>query len=569
MTAASPIRAERFAWLRVSGSQVVLLTSLIALLAGIGLFALFAWRDRVQTFREASGLAVNVASLMAEHAGRLLEMSDFILRQAVYGAGPGGAPIPASYEAWEALVKLKEATPYIVTIWVGNGEGRAVLVTRQHPPPPLSAAHGDYFRALREGAEEPVIGVIPSNRLDGGRWLLLARRLAALPGEFRGFATVTLKPEYFQEFYRSIDIGYETVIELIGSDGALLAHEPPVAPDLLAAARKPPEFAAALATRPSGVFPALSPIDGVLRINAFRRIPGYDAVVNVMIANDDIHARWLARVWTYSYYGFAGLLALLVLAYFALQRARHEQAAQRALRSVNDLLEERVAERTADLEQANLRLQAALADKEVLFKEVHHRVKNNLQVISSLLRLQAAELDEPARAGFQESLSRIQSMGLVHELLYRSDEPARIDFAAYLRSLGESLAQSYGLEARGIRIGVRADSIRLDLDTVMPLALLVSELVSNALKHAFPGDRAGRIDVSAERAPAGLRLVVQDDGVGLAEDPDANDDSSLGMQIVRALACQLGAELQVQTGAGTCFTVTVPRSEPGPTASTA
>lgn len=257
--------------------------------------------------------------------------------------------------------------------------------------------------------------------------------------------------------------------------------------------------------------------------------------------------------------GIVALAAVLGVGAVALHRGRREREAEDALRDAYDLLEERVRQRTTELQDANARLEAAVADREVLLKEVQHRVKNNLQVICSLLRLQSARLDERSRHGFDESLRRIQSMSLLHDLLYRSEQPARINYAQYLRALCDQLARASGPTA--VRMTVEAEDWDLDVDQVTPLALIASELVSNALHHAFPDNHAGEVAVRLVRENGGMRLSIQDNGVGLPPDqpfPGDRRRRGLGLVLVQALAQQAGAKVQLDRGNGTHFTLTIP-----------
>ncbi|HIK10553.1 MAG TPA: PAS domain S-box protein [Oscillatoriaceae cyanobacterium M33_DOE_052] len=211
---------------------------------------------------------------------------------------------------------------------------------------------------------------------------------------------------------------------------------------------------------------------------------------------------------------------------------------------------------------------ASLREKEVLLKEIHHRVKNNLQVISSLLKMQSRYLQDPHLLDmFQDSQNRIRSMALIHEKLYQSPDLARIDLGDYLRQLTSHLLRSYsalgeprgGEEPRGggqpqIRIELNVPAIFLSIDVATPCGLIVCELVSNALKYAFPEGGGGEILVAVSRNDADeLILRVADTGVGLPPDMDWNQTASLGLRLVRTLATQLGADVTCNTNSGTVF----------------
>lgn len=204
-------------------------------------------------------------------------------------------------------------------------------------------------------------------------------------------------------------------------------------------------------------------------------------------------------------------------------------------------------------------IRSSLSEKEVLLKEIHHRVKNNLQVISSLLNLQATQIEDPETAQvFQDSQSRVRAMALVHERLYRSEDLARIDFAGYVRDMTGHLLRSWRGEARGIRLLVDVSGVSLDVDAAIPCALIINELVSNAFKYAFPDGRTGEIRIALTRNDGSVTVVVRDDGVGLPEGTSLEKSGSLGLQLVQSLTDQLGGQVQCSSQGGTRFEVRFP-----------
>lgn len=201
-------------------------------------------------------------------------------------------------------------------------------------------------------------------------------------------------------------------------------------------------------------------------------------------------------------------------------------------------------------------LRASLAEKETLLSEVHHRVKNNLQVISSLLSLQAGQTsDDGVRAALGDSGRRIQTMAMVHERLYRSARLSSIDLGAHLAELARMVFDS--TRRRGITLDCDTQSIDVDLDIALPLGLMLNELVSNACKHAFRERDGGRVSVTLRRTGERVELVVADDGVGLPAGFEVEQCRSLGLRIVVALARQLRATLSVEREHGTRVAVVV------------
>jgi PAS domain S-box-containing protein len=212
-----------------------------------------------------------------------------------------------------------------------------------------------------------------------------------------------------------------------------------------------------------------------------------------------------------------------------------------------------------DRRRAEEIIQASLREKEALLKEIHHRVKNNLQVTSSLLRLQAsASGNANVRQMLEEAENRIQSMALVHEKLYQSTNLARIDLADYFRSLGELLSQSFAVDPALVSIQVLGDPTFLAIDLAVPFGLLVNELLSNALKHAFKGGR-GRIGIELARHDGSLVVVISDDGVGQLRDLDIGSLETLGLKLVYALVAQIDGRVEIENlQPGTAFRITLP-----------
>lgn len=210
------------------------------------------------------------------------------------------------------------------------------------------------------------------------------------------------------------------------------------------------------------------------------------------------------------------------------------------------------------LRRSNRVMEASVREKETLLREVHHRVKNNLQTVYSLLNLQAGRVDNPAvLADLQDCRERVMSMALVHEKLYRSPDLARINFAEYLHDLIRRLDRSLGRSDGSVRVTVEAAPISLDVDDAIPCGLVVYELVSNALKHAFPDGRAGVVRVGFGRAQDGrVALSVEDDGAGMPPDADPARPTGLGLHLVNALAGQVDGVLAVERGNGTSFRLT-------------
>ena len=241
-----------------------------------------------------------------------------------------------------------------------------------------------------------------------------------------------------------------------------------------------------------------------------------------------------------------------------------ERTAQ--IESLNEGLEAHVASRTAELVAANIelrqseeRVKTSLHEKEVLLKEIHHRVKNNMQVITSLLSLQSKTIgDSKALAVFEDSQNRVKSMALIHETLYQSKDLSRINFAEYLQKLVAHVSRSYRIRPHAVKINLHVNDVALPIDTAVPCGLIINELAANALKYAFPADTKGEINITFAHADDQYTLCVSDTGVGLPPDFDPEQGKSLGMKLVRMLTSQLSGEMECRNGVGTTFKITFP-----------
>ncbi len=238
--------------------------------------------------------------------------------------------------------------------------------------------------------------------------------------------------------------------------------------------------------------------------------------------------------------------------------------AEQALLQSHEELEHQVAERTADLKKeiderkrAEEEIKRSLAEKEVLLQEIHHRVKNNLQIVSSLIDLQARHTDdEQTLEMFRESRDRIRTMALVHEKLYQSNDLAHIDLSSYIHTLTSDLVDSYSISTSQLKYDVQVDDIAFAIDMAIPCGLIINELLSNALKYAFPEGRAGSISIELRQRQLGTYLLrVADDGVGLPEGMDYEKTDSLGLKLVVSLVRQLRGEIELHRENGTVYEI--------------
>jgi PAS domain S-box-containing protein len=245
--------------------------------------------------------------------------------------------------------------------------------------------------------------------------------------------------------------------------------------------------------------------------------------------------------------------------------------AEEALHKAHDELEMRVSKRTAELARANADLRdeiarrleaetcmkAALQQQDTLLKEIHHRVKNNLQIISSLLSLQSRYITDPrALQVFNNSQNRVKSMALIHEILYLENNLLRIDFARYVRGLMSYLFHSHGVSSKDITFKIISRDIQFGVDTAVSCGLIINELISNSLRHAFPEKRKGKVYIKLRMNKNKVNLVVGDDGIGLPKNFDIRNRQSLGLKLVIGLVNQLGGTINFDSNSGARFSIT-------------
>ena len=212
--------------------------------------------------------------------------------------------------------------------------------------------------------------------------------------------------------------------------------------------------------------------------------------------------------------------------------------------------------------QAEEQIRQDLEEKNILLQEIHHRVKNNMQIISSLLKLQSAHIkDKRALELFQNSQDRVKTMSLIHDSLYRSKDLAHIDFTEYVRKLATQIFISYGANSNFIKLKIDIKDILMDISTAIPCGLIINELVSNSLKYAFPKGSKGEISISFTYKDQVHTLCVKDNGIGISKKIDLEDSPTLGLMLVNSLTKQLDGTLKLEKGKGTSFKITFKKIE--------
>lgn len=218
----------------------------------------------------------------------------------------------------------------------------------------------------------------------------------------------------------------------------------------------------------------------------------------------------------------------------------------------------KVENQNVEIENQNKIISAALDEKEILLKEIHHRVKNNLQIVSSLLGIQSRSIiDNKAKEAINEGRTRVHSMSLIHQDLYRKDNLTGVEMQNYLPKLASNLFDTYNIQGDHINLILDIDDIKLDVDTVIPIGLIVNELITNTLKYAFPGNRKGNLNISLTEINDTLLLIVVDDGIGLKQIQRETQEKSFGHSLIRAFKTKLDADIDISSLEGTSVSISI------------
>ena len=502
----------------------LMVTALTAIVSGA--FVLSAWRDHEVTRREVQTSLMEMARLMEEHTAAAFLAGELQISriQDMMGTRP---PARATAADAQSLRRLIADWPMVESAWIFDADATMRATTYDVAPETVNVGDRAYYTALRDGAARFISPLIWA-KLKPVPLFALSRRLEHPDGSFAGGIVLSVHSDYFTDFYRRLSQHPSAVFGIYKNDGNVVMRS--TLPMGREAFTQPQALLDHLAQAPAGSYVTRSEQDGTERLYVYRSMADYPLTVIAGLAVDEVFADWRDRTVR------NGLLAAAILAAFL--AIAHRLAA--------------TLRREATL---RTRAETLLADKEVLFQEVHHRVKNNLQIVNSFLAMQAMRATDHATvAALEEALSRVRSMALVHQTLYQQNEASEVSMDTYLRALVANLTQACGSAARGIEIVVDAADITLPMDKAVPLALVANEALTNALKHAFPDGRGGNIRAGLRRDGDTLVFSLADDGIGMETDPGPG----LGTTILGALTRQLRGEMSWRHQDGTCLEVRFP-----------
>lgn len=496
---------------------------------------LFLALDHRATIERAEAATRDMARVLEEYAKRVFEINDLVLADVLaYVQERGGVgALRQAPDAGAFLAGLAQRTADADHILVVDAEGRRVASSSERGASGFSFGDRGWFKVHRESGIDRHVGEAIVNRTTGDLVYTYSRPIVGDDERLAGVVQTAMRPGFLDELVASSDVGQGTVLAIWSSSGTLVARTG-LSTGQAGQRIEDTILFRDMAQELAGTYRAVSPIDDIERIVSFRRLERWPVVVTASTPVASVLAPWYRHLaWT------AGICAIVLVAIGSLTmlgiRAGRAEAAARA------------------------GLEAALRDKHVLLQEIHHRVKNNLQVTTSLIRMQEQRFTEPAfKAALRETQDRLHSVALIHETLYRADAGAEVDLADYVPRLIGDVADAYGAASRGIAVAVRAEPVKLALARAVPVGLVVTEVVSNAFKHAFPGARVGHVTISVRRDGDTIEIVVRDDGCGATAATVTPKHSGLGTKLIRAFVEQLDGRSVVTCDGGMEFRLTIP-----------
>jgi two-component sensor histidine kinase len=502
---------------RWQAADAVIASSLGLIAIVFGVFALLIWQAYGQTISQAEARATRAAEVVAQETRWVVASGRLVLDQLALDLEADPARYPGARK--DAVVGGMHALPVEVSVAIYGANG-AVVPGGSSPSLPANVLGTSWFEALAAGGDWIVTPQF-ADATTGEPAFALVRRLQR-GGAFDGIVALTVDGDLLKSFWNQQNLGPGSTASIVREDGWIIARYPTLdTPMDLSTTAVYRQFATANA----GLYhsPA-SPADGIARIVAFKHIPDLGLIVFASVGQDTV----LGGLWT------AVNTVLLLMGPIAVALVIGSFLTARLLRQ---------GERTRQ------NLASALAHNEVLFREIHHRVKNNLQSVAALLQLQPIP-----REIKREMSQRIAAMSAVHEHIYRSNSFATVQVRDYLHTLIETIRRGHDPH---ISVAEEIEDVAVDKDDAAPLGLILNEVVSNAFKHAFPGGRNGTVKVTLRRSgDATGELTIEDDGIGF--DPAA-DSRGIGRRLVTALVEQLrGKSELISTGTGARFTLTFP-----------
>jgi two-component sensor histidine kinase len=515
---------ERTLWRRLVGA--VLVSNLVIL--GLVAFVLGESRTREDDQRAALSrniaavLNANLSGIIAKVDIALLSVTDEAERQ--LASGPIDKP-----RLDEFIVRTQSRLPEIESFRAANAEGLAVYGAEVTVANTKSLAHRDYFKTLRDHPSRTLVFSDPLVGGITGKWMVLfVRRISHPDGTFGGLAYAGVTLEYLTRSFASFDVGRSGAITLRDASLALIDRFPSVGPPGQDVGKKdaPAELSALVGRgQVSGTF-------GTEDTTTFVRCGDAPFYLEVRLAGQDSLGPWYNLVAALAVAAVTFLVATLVFAVMYFRNARRNRTAAQALVDRDDQIE------------------SLLVEKEVILSEVHHRIKNNMATIAGLLTIQSS-LDEggPAENILQTASNRIRSMAVLYEKLFLSNNKQQVSMKEYFSTLLGEILETFPNSGL-VTLRLTLDDAVLTAHMASPLGILLNELMTNSMKHAFPEGTKGTISVASSVEAGRLQLEYRDDGVGFSEATEAANPSGFGRRLIGMMVRQLKGTQSRLSGQG-------------------
>lgn len=489
----------------------------VVMLAAIGGLAfLMIWQSYTAALEAGEARARSSAHVVAAHVEWMMEASDQALRR--IDAALGGQPIRTSAgvisDIRQAVGDLPEGFQH--SVYDETGHLRFSSVPEAIG---IQVADREYFQRLKNG-ESTVISPQLEERLSGEQVFVIAKRISR-NGNFQGAASIAIPTRSVDEFWSSMQLGPYSTVSLVRSDGWLVARHPQVLQTADLSGAK--WFTELLPVQNSGVYhSAVSPVDGRARIVGFHKVENWPVIAVAGVDRDEALQYFRSNLMSALAVGIPLIVLLMTGTIWIVSLLRADSSRR-------------------------IELEKALEHNQFLLREVHHRVKNNLQAVSSLVQLQPLP-DERK----EDMTRRIKAMIAVHEQIYGTDQFDQVELAPYAERLVRDIGAGF---SSNVEIETRVEPVTIGRDQALPIGLIINEIVSNAFKHAFAGGRVGRLYFELAREGDKARVRVHDDGPGYAP---SKDSKGMGSRLIAGFAAQLGGVVDVDTSNGTTVTVTFP-----------
>lgn len=521
----SPIERRR------SNARTLRIAAVLLSVVILLVVALVGWNSWKESERSARDNGLGLQALVHSQVARMFDLAEVLLELVSTTALQLDLDDPAVVEDLHRdLALIDQALPLVNSIWVIDSDGNVITSTvgrSAEEAATVNASDRTYFEIHKQGYRGSYVDGPYLGKLTGVPFFSVSRSIVDGDGNFAGIAMVSFDTQAVTANLRSVNRSFGAEVQIFRESGQMLVAVPEMEGPYVDW-----RASAALLDAAGSVDTAPDRIDSTF----VWKLGDYPIYVAVTVPYALAIEQWIGKNWHLWVSLIVSTLAIGLI-YLTLRR-----------RAVN---EDRVAEETSrEIARQTGNLQRAVHEKDLLLRELHHRVKNNMQVVMSLLALQAQRSKGDPRTYFQESQRRLAAVAKMHQHLYLLADTAELSLVPYFSELAPEIAAAHGCEDE-VTIDVSGDDVSVGLDQATAIVLMAGEVMSNAFKHAFADGRRGTLTVRVTRTEEGARLEIVDDGPGF--EPEQAQSDSLGMLLIRNLAIQAKGTVIYRGDGGGCF----------------